>query len=814
MFATVHGWITSESAPERRCSLTGAPPPVNYPSNTFHANEYWAGTQLAIPGAAGGELLTVTSGPTPPATGGPFYWLTADRTYVSCLPAVQNGSGEGFLAITADGTKYWFDWMATFPEPKLTKKRQSPYVGNDDLQRRRYALYATRVEDRFGNWVRYTYANAASSPVRLAAIDASDGRRIALSYNASGYVESASAGSQTWRYEYSGDSLTGVVLPDGSRWAIAFSGFESALVRYYTGQPGDPLRTCMDPGDVVQTAYTGSITHPSGAVGEFTVVPTRFGRSNVLAMCSNVTVADPATGSDPNDPNDDVAYYPIAWDSLALSKKRVSGPGLVPAEWAYSYYSTVSWFYSGGGNADMPVCTQGDCIAPQCVSDSCAGSALTEVTGPADDYTRYTFGNSYRYNEGKLLKVERGASPAAIAKVETNVYELAQTGLAFPAAMGLSPQRRSGAGFVAEYPRPSKGMTVTQDGVSFQSQVNSFDAFARPLSVTRQSALGYGKTDATEYYDDTSKWVLGQVTRQYNADTGVVMAQTDYDTATALPVRTYGFGKLQQSLAYWPDGTLKAVTDGRNETTTLSNWKRGIPQRIQYPDGTGASAVVDDAGWITATADENEYWTNFTYDAMGRLASIVYPTGDSTAWNNVAMTFQQINTPDRGLPAGHWRRDRYQGTRHTHTYYDALWRPVMELDFDAADPTWNTQTQVLTRYDARGRLVYQSYPTRHRGSYLDTAPGVRTSYDVLDRVTRVEQDSESGVLATTTEYLAGFQRRSTNPRGFATTQRFQAYDIPSYDWPVGIDAPQGVTTTISRDRFGKPVQLIRTGPDG
>src|SRR6202008_4268985 len=94
----------------------------------------------------------------------------------------------------------------------------------------------------------------------------------------------------------------------------------------------------------------GTITHPSGAVGAFTVAATRFARSNVLALCSNVTVS--ATyefggwkyTTPPDDPDDDTAYYPITWDTYALTRKQVSGPGLAPAEWNYAYYSGASWF--------------------------------------------------------------------------------------------------------------------------------------------------------------------------------------------------------------------------------------------------------------------------------------------------------------------------------------------------------------------------------------------------------------------------------------------------------------------------------------
>ena len=87
-------------------------------------------------------------------------------------PTIKNGSGEGFLATTRDGTRYWFDHMAQFHETLLS----SPTSGGSTatpLSRRRNALYVTRVEDRFGNSVSYSYSNTATSPVRLTSISAS-----------------------------------------------------------------------------------------------------------------------------------------------------------------------------------------------------------------------------------------------------------------------------------------------------------------------------------------------------------------------------------------------------------------------------------------------------------------------------------------------------------------------------------------------------------------------------------------------------------------------------------------------------------------
>ncbi len=349
---------------------------------------------------------------------------------------------------------------------------------------------------------------------------------------------------------------------------------------------------------------------------------------------------------------------------------------------------------------------------------------------------------------------------------------------------------------------------------------------ALPASLLAQT---YSKVETTEYHDDTVLWALGQVKR--TTTSGFETSKTEFGWK-ALPWKTYGFGKLQQTLTYdtistvasGQLGTLKTVADGNNNVTTLTSWKRGIPQAIQYPatsespSGATQSAVVNDDGWIASVTDENGYITSYTYDAMGRLASIAYPAGDVPASNPVTFSFQQVNAADRGLPAGHWMHVRMQGNRHTHTYYDGLWRPVMTLDYDITDPTYNTQTQTIQRYDSSGRLAFQSYPNRHVADFNQSLPGVWTVYDALDRQISVSQDSELGPLTTTSEYLSGFMTRVTNPRGYKTLTRYAVYDQPAYDWPVTINqadsTADNASTDIVRDVFGKPTAMRRRNADG
>ena len=168
---------------------------------------------------------------------------------------------------------------------------------------------------------------------------------------------------------------------------------------------------------------------------------------------------------------------------------------------------------------------------------------------------------------------------------------------------------------------------------------------------------------------------------------------------------------------------------------------------------------------------------------------------------------------EHGLPAGHWRQTVATGNARTVRYFDALWRERLSTTYDLANPS-ATSSAVESRYDIDGRKLFASYPQRSIAA-IDTAlPGSAWAHDALGRVFAQYQDSELGVLTTSTAYLAGFQRRVTNPRGLATTTSFYAWDQPSEEAIAGIAAPEGVSVSIGRDVFGKPSSITRSGPFG
>ncbi|MGN7830405.1 RHS repeat domain-containing protein [Pseudoxanthomonas sp. 22568] len=343
---------------------------------------------------------------------------------------------------------------------------------------------------------------------------------------------------------------------------------------------------------------------------------------------------------------------------------------------------------------------------------------------------------------------------------------------------------------------------------------------ALPLAAQAQT---YSKTESIEYHDNTTSWVLGQTSKVTCvapaectpswAPTGIVMSETTYDTL-ARPVTVKSFGLLKQTLTYHADGTLATVKDANNNITTFGSWKRGIPQTVSYADSTGQSAVVDDRGWIAAVTDETGAKTCYAYDAMGRLASITYPSEaangvcDGSTWTPRTSEFRAMTAADwkpPGFAVGQWRRYENQGNYVKLTYYDALWRPLLSHEYDSSNTT-GTVRATSAEYDSEGRVTFQSYPS---SSLVPAATGTWSFYDALGRVTQVKQDSELGQLTTTTEYLSGFKTRLTNPRGQQTLTIYQAFDQPTYDYPTGIDHPEGASTEIHRNVFGNVTALRR-----
>lgn len=336
------------------------------------------------------------------------------------------------------------------------------------------------------------------------------------------------------------------------------------------------------------------------------------------------------------------------------------------------------------------------------------------------------------------------------------------------------------------------------------------------LSAAPVYAQTYSKIESYSYHDNASVWVLGQL--ETKAVNGVQVVNVGFDQ-NAKPATISQFGKLAISVTYHPDGTISSITDGNGNRTGYIDWKRGVPRTTLHPatpespGGASESALVSDAGWITRVTDENGFSTHYAYDQMGRSAGVEYPVGDGAAWNATVVWFEQVWGDEWGIPPGHWRQIVATGSGQRITYFDALWRPLLVRELDANDEV-GTQRFRRYAYDHEGRTTFASYPS----ASASPTTGIWTEYDALGRVTSSSQDSEHGLLTTTTAYVPGLLTLVTSPKGVRTYSRYMAWDKPNFDYPIIIDfgsgTPEESSLDIERDAFGKPTSIRKRSPSG
>ncbi|MGH8051657.1 MAG: hypothetical protein ACREPB_13445, partial [Arenimonas sp.] len=456
-----NGWKVAPSGANAYNRCTSQAPP--HFSNSFFIGTAWHGITINIPGSSHEKLLVShTSTFSAPADGKSYPWTTLGNVRISCLASTKNGyPGEGFIALTPSGEKYYFDWVIERAAPKLVGPRVSYYAENI-LIRKRVFLLATRVEDRFGNWVNYTYSGD-----KLSQISANDGRTITLTYSGAS-VATASDGSRIWSYQYAAPSTTSegglskVTLPDGTKWQYQKLGF------LISGRRGDPDLlgadtwdpTCMEAEGAPMSPFKMVVTHPSNAIGEFSFTQNRQYRTNVPWLCRwvvppgqrpmagatsvqtltafnqslydelisrgvSISRATIAATSEVNiweegttfewQPGVDELLIPNYSDQLSLQTKKISGPGVPVRTTSYSYGEVDTFGFCGYGGDPQ-------CAEVQVTPDTPIGSKWVTVTKPDGVKDRYRFGVQYGLTEGRLLQSQTLSPSNVVLNSQSNEY--------------------------------------------------------------------------------------------------------------------------------------------------------------------------------------------------------------------------------------------------------------------------------------------------------------------------------------------------------------------------------------------------------
>lgn len=768
-------------------------------------HEYWQAPALHVPGGGGNPLLFLTSATLPrPSDGRTYRWVTKDNWFLACASTITGGTGEGFIARSPDGLTYYFDHMVKLSHAPIVRKTGT--TASRSIEREEVRLYATKVEDRFvhGTPARPNSVNYTWIGNQLQSISGSDGRLLTLSYGTNGKINSVSDQTRLWVYNYTTDgynTLSSVILPDTSLWEFGLATLHSGATFYntsgrdevYIGPYCNKQREL--PANGTLNLRSGTIRHPSGALATFTFDIRRHGRTEVPLICDEIGT----------DERFFAGQYPVQFDTLALVTKTLTGSAIPAYTWNYDYQVV-----NGSNCVPGQGCPVGD------------STKSVSVRAPDGSRTVNTFGVRFGHNEGMLLgtKVYPTATATTSLREQSLAYLTPAEAASFqiPAAMGevLNPRTDS---LSSATTLPQKLRQTVQEGVTFTWQATAFDAFARQKQVQRGSTLPLGvtKTESTTYHDNYVHWVLGQVAtvnHVFDATTSATMVQNTFDLATAQLLSESSWGKLRKSYTYAPDGTLASVTDGAgaSHATVLSDYHRGVPRRVDYANaGEYETAQVNNVGRITHVRDERNYTTEFVYHPTnGKLSQVKHPQGDTVAWYPTTFDLEKIVSSDMGFSGdARWRQTIRTDNRYKEIHFDALLRPVVTIEWDAAAPT--AKRYDVRRYDHAGREVFRSVPLDSMpANFATVSAGTSSIYDALGRVTSTTQTSElAGPGLTTSVSYLGFQRSVLDPRNRTTTTTFLAWDEPTYDYPLQIQGPEGLSVVITRDIWGKPTRVRR-----
>ena len=278
------GWDTRSSSG----GPAGTPRCTNYfqPGTQTNFDGYvWSGNKVRIPGKSEREMLLQDAGYPPihvrssKEAGAP--WTTKELDSFACTPITNGSFGQGFVMTTTEGITYSFD---------IYIERAYPAVSMGALRnpRKMIMLLASKVTDRYGNWVVYSY-DGYGHPT---SITSNDGRSISFAYNAinptvlstATVTSAAPAQSRVWRYGYTsardGLRLTAVTLPDNlSQWIYDYTSLNpNDEYLYVSYTPPDPSGSECLPSTFSGGKFNFKITHPSGSEGTFRFQMKRFGR--------------------------------------------------------------------------------------------------------------------------------------------------------------------------------------------------------------------------------------------------------------------------------------------------------------------------------------------------------------------------------------------------------------------------------------------------------------------------------------------------------------------------------------------------------
>ncbi len=381
----------------------------------------------------------------------------------------------------------------------------------------------------------------------VSTITASDGRKVTLSYNANGTLKTVTDGSRTVTYSSHGVPsatnyfyLDSVTLADGAtKWSYLYN------------------------ETVDGTAGAGSIrqaTLPTGGSYSYTYQLVTF------------NAALPPT--------------------QVISRKTGDG-----GTWTFGY-------------TPASAILQNDTVSAGCGNPA---FDLTTVVGP-DGKRLYCHvgynsigatsdGTSFIYAIGTVAGTETGVGQGqGGADVEKDAPGFGP--LPITKAQYFARPADNLAAFLAPVSAvENTGHTVTRDGATYNTSLSGFDKYGNPTLVSETGPRSDTRNTTIAYYIDTTKWIIHQRASESpvvnNVALGTIVKKFDTN-ANVLSETKYG---VKTAWTYDTQGNIATKTDALLNVISYQNYKMGIPQLENHPEGEVLKRVVDNAGNVTSVTD-------------------------------------------------------------------------------------------------------------------------------------------------------------------------------------------------------------------
>lgn len=452
--------------------------------------------------------------------------------------------------------------------------------------------------------------------------------------------------------------------------------------------------------------------------------------------------------------------------STVVTSRRVAGNA--PAgTWTYAYekngqYDTTVVTHPGGTTRDVFVYRG-------------IGRSLEQVpsfTGSYDDgYYTYSAG-AYGLQERRVE--DANGSQWVVRERETRGYQSLQV-TDYP----------TGSTVTEEQEAKLKSITLERDGRTYTT-VHDFDTshpfadYHQPWRTT-ESGGGLTRTTTRTFDSDDAPYIVGRVTSQ-TVDVGgqSFVTSSSFDGSNGFRTSSTAFG-ITTSFDQAPDGQVSAAIDGHGHRTEYDyDW--GVVQAIRTPLVNTTRSIKAIDGTVTSETKRGRT-TTFGYDALSRLVEIHAPASNAQYMQYDNSTGRSV-TACSGSPScsGVWAR----------TDADGFGRVVGTQGSDGVRTT--------RRYDAEGRLQFESYP------FDASRPEVGTTriYDSLGRVTREQTPSvPDRVLSYGVVSGGGPQVTDTDPKGHTTVSEFKAFGHPSDARLSALVDAKGTRWSYSYNAAGK-----------